>query len=206
VGLDHLVYAVPDAEVGINRIQQLLGVRPVLGGRHPDYGTRNALIALGPKTYLEIIGPDPEQARPERGRLFGLDTLDKPGLVTWALRAESIESLAAQAKSSGIALGAVQSGTRERPDGATLSWKLTDPYAMPMDGALPFLIAWGDSPHPAGSAPIGGDLIGLRIEYPDPAAVRAALNAIGVELTVQEGPRLQLIATIRTAERIVEIR
>lgn len=104
VGVDHPVYAVPDLEVGISRIQQLLGVRPVLGGHHPDYGTRNAVIALGPKTYLEIIGPDPEQARPERGRLFGLDTLDKPGLVTWALREASIESLAAQAKSSGIPL------------------------------------------------------------------------------------------------------
>jgi hypothetical protein len=204
-GVDHLIYAVPDLETGIDGIQRLLGVRPAIGGRHPDYGTRNALVGLGPKTYLEIMAPDPGQARPERGRLFGLDTLDEAFLATWVLRRESIESLVSRASAAGVHFGPVRSGRRENAEGATLSWKLTDPYVTLMDGVVPFLIAWGDTPHPASSAPRGGELIGLRIEHPEPAAVRTALDAIGVEVPVREAPRRQLVATIRTVNGVVEL-
>lgn len=205
-GVDHLTYAVPDLDAGISDIERRLGVRPAVGGRHANYGTRNALVALGPQAYLEIIAPDLDLPRPERGRLFGLDDLERPGLVTWVLRHESIEELAERARSQGLELGAVESGRREGPDGTVLSWKLTDPYAMPMDGAVPFLIAWGTTPHPAGNAPAGGELVGLRIEHPTPARVREALNALGVEMTVEEGPRMQLVATVETGTGQVEIR
>jgi dipeptidyl aminopeptidase/acylaminoacyl peptidase len=46
--VDHLVYITPDLNRGIEEIEKLLGVRATPGGQHIGYGTRNALIALGP--------------------------------------------------------------------------------------------------------------------------------------------------------------
>lgn len=204
-GVDHLIYAVPDLGRGVEEIEGLLGVRPEPGGRHPEYGTRNALLSLGPETYLEVMAPDPGLERPERGRLFGLDTTEEPWLATWVLRSEAIEVDAARARARGVPLGPVRAGARERPDGTTVSWRLTDPYATPRDGVVPFLIAWSETPHPAGSAPPAGALVSLRAEHPQPEAVREALEALGVEMRVEPGPRARLVATVATDRGRVEV-
>ena len=204
-GVDHLVYAVADLKAGMDDIEQLFGVRPARGGRHPRYGTQNALLALGPQTYLEIIAADPQLPRPEQGRGFGVEAANLPRLETWALRRESIEAVAEYVEAMGISLGSVASGAREKPDGTVLTWKLSDPYACRMNGAVPFLIAWGDTPHPATSAPLAGELVSLRIMHPNPDAVRAALGAMGVNMMVEEGPEKRLLAIIQTRNKVVRL-
>ncbi len=79
--IDHLVYATPDLKLGIDKLEKLLGVHATPGGQHLGLGTRNALIALGPLTYLEIVGPDPEQPKPARPHWFGIDELEAPRLA-----------------------------------------------------------------------------------------------------------------------------
>lgn len=203
--IDHLIYAVPDLDAGIGEIEARLGVRPVVGGRHPDYGTHNALLSLGPQTYLEIMAPDPELPRPERGRLFGLDDLERPRLATWVLREEKIDAAAQRARAAGVDLGPVTPGSRQNPDGTVLSWKLSDPWAERLGWTVPFLIAWGDTPHPAASAPRAGTLAGLRIGHPRPEKVRKALDALGVGVEVERAPSARVVAMIRTEAGEVEI-
>jgi hypothetical protein len=128
--------------------------------------------------------------------LFGLDDIGAPEMRTWAIRREDIPTVLATARASGI--GPIGAGSRERPDGTTLSWQLTDPYAMPWDGAVPFVISWGDTPHPATTLPSGGALAGLAIVHPDAEAVRKALALLDVTVDVREGDAFELVASIRT--------
>src|SRR5215208_6799850 len=95
--VDHLVYAVPDLDRGIAHIEQLLGVTATPGGRHAGRGTHNALLALGPTTYLEIIGPDPAQAGVSKPFWFGADRVTAPMLVTWAANASGLERVVEKA-------------------------------------------------------------------------------------------------------------
>lgn len=203
--VDHLVYAAPDLEDGIARIEALLGVRPAIGGRHAAWGTRNALIALGVRTYLEVIAPDPERADPSPPNLFGIDRLAEPALVTWAARVEGIDRRVDAALRRGLGPMVVLDGGRRTPDGATLSWKLTDPEDTRCHGVVPFLIDWLDSPHPAAMAPGGCELLGLRAEHPDPGCPLPLLVALDLTLPVSEGPAPALIATIRSPAGVVEL-
>jgi len=204
--VDHLVYATPDLRVGIEKIEQLSGVRASPGGQHPGRGTRNALVALGPISYLEIIGPDPEQPKPANARPFGIDSLPAPRLAAWAAKGSDLDRLAAEAARHGVKLGQVVPGSRNRPDGLVLSWRYTDPSTVVADGIVPFFIDWGKTPHPAGSAAAGLTLIELRAEHPDPTGVQKMLGQLGIDLQVTRGSRPALIATVSGPKGRVELR
>src|SRR5919204_2420548 len=204
--VDHLVYATPDLQAGVDRAEKLLGIRAAPGGQHPGRGTRNALIALGPSSYLEIIGPDPAQPRPSNGRPFGMDSLTAPKLVTWAAKGENLDQFANDARKAGVMLGDVVDGSRKRPDGVLLSWRYTKPRTVVADGLVPFFIDWGRSPHPAATAAPGASLVGLRAEHPDAARVQKMLTALGLDLTVAEGPKAALVATIDTSRGRFDLR
>ncbi|HYX19468.1 MAG TPA: VOC family protein, partial [Thermoanaerobaculia bacterium] len=60
--LDHLVFATPDLERTVDALEASLGVRAAEGGRHVAEGTRDAVLGLGPSSYLEILGRDPGQS------------------------------------------------------------------------------------------------------------------------------------------------
>lgn len=204
--VDHLVYAAPDLQRGIDAITKTLGVRASPGGQHPGRGTRNALVALGPATYLEIIGPDPDQPKPDAPRPFRIDTLTAPKLTAWAAKAADLEAIFSRARSAGIAVGDVMPGSRRRPDGILLSWRYTDSRVIVADGIVPFFIDWGSTPHPAASAAPGASLVALRAEHPDAARVREMLGRLGLDLRVDRGPAPALVATIASPRGRVELR
>jgi Glyoxalase-like domain len=203
--VDHLVYATPDLNTGIGRLETLLGVRASPGGQHPGRGTRNALISLGPRTYIEIIGPDPEQPKPDRPRQFGIDDLSEPRLVTWAAKESDPAKRFDEARKHGIKLGELGNGSRKRPDGLLLTWRYTDPRTVVADGIVPFFIDWGRTPHPADSAAPGGRLVSLRAEHPDADRVKTMLGQLGVALPVTRGSKPALIATIDSSRGRVEL-
>jgi hypothetical protein len=193
--LDHLVYAVPDLAAGVADFAERTGIRPVPGGRHPG-GTANHLVRFGPTSYLEIIGPDPEaSARP---RAFGLETLTAPRLAAWAVRPGDIDKAVRQSREQGYDPGDVQPLSRRTPAGVLLEWRLTrreDPAAV---RPVPFLIDWGDTPHPASSDLPLVSLTSFSAVHPDPDALRRDLAALGVRLDISQERETALWAVIDT--------
>lgn len=204
---DHLIYAAPDLAAAVEAIERLLGVRPAPGGQHPGWGTANALLALGPDVYLEVLGPDPNQPPPPRPRPFGLDRLTQGRLVGWAVKAADLEARVRASTQQGYAPGRILPGTRRRPDGTLLQWRLVlpDDFQLPFDGLIPFLIDWQGAAHPAAAAPPGCTLIDLRAEHPAPAQPRVLLDALGVELALTRGTASRLIALIESLAGRVEL-
>jgi hypothetical protein len=204
--VDHLVLATPDLQRGIDAIEQQLGVKATPGGQHPGLGTRNALVALGPTSYLEIIGPDPDQPKPAGPRRFGIDDLKAPRIVRWVVKSSELEAVSARAARSNVSLGVVMPGSRRRPDGVVLSWRYTDPNTVAADGLVPFFIDWGASPHPALTAARGASLVQLRAQHPDPERVQKMLDQLGLDLRVNRGSAPAIIATIDSPRGRVELR
>lgn len=204
--IDHLVYATPDLALGIATIESRLGVRATPGGQHPGVGTRNALVALGPTSYLEIIGPDPEQPPPSGPRRFGIDDLKAPRLITWVAKGMDLDAITARAKARGVVLGAIIPGSRKRPDGVVLTWRYTDPNTVVADRLVPYFIDWGQSPHPSATAARGATLVDLRAEHPDAERAQKMLDTLGLDLRVGKGAAAALIATIDSPRGRVELR
>jgi hypothetical protein len=167
---------------------------------------------LGDDVYLEIIASDPTQPEPDTARSFGLDKLDGAKLATWAARTTDIEATIKQAKDAGYDPGILESGGRSRDDGLRLTWQSTRRLEAqrgdtpPGDWLVPFLIDWGDTPHPATTTPGSSRLISLRAVHPEPTAVQAMLNALGIEIEVEQGDEPALIATIDSPNGRVTLR
>jgi hypothetical protein len=190
VMIDHLVYGSNDLPSMSATVAELLGATPTPGGHHVGKGTYNELLSLGGATYLEVIGPDPQQPSPDGPRPFGIDRLTGPALVAWCVRPRRpLAQIVTQARAAGIELGEVSAMSRRRPDDVLLEWELTLPQLDgPFGLALPFMIDWADSAHPTDSLPAAVELFELTVAHPRPGALRVALDIIGVgtNVTVEE--------------------
>ncbi|SDP01070.1 Glyoxalase-like domain-containing protein [Nakamurella panacisegetis] len=187
--LDHLVYATPELDATVAEFVGATGVRPAEGGRHVGRGTRNYLVGLGPGRYLEIIGPDIEHpATAGAGLPFGIEALTASRLLTWAVRADDVDSAAAVSAAAGADLGPALPMSRRTPDGRLLQWRLASAMPLPFGGVTPFLIDWGRSAHPSSDPALPTlSLQGFEATHPDPDGVRGTLEALQLRLPVDLG-------------------
>ncbi|MDH6213583.1 VOC family protein [Streptomyces pseudovenezuelae] len=186
--LDHLVLATPDLAATVADFTRRTGVAPAPGGVHIGFGTRNYLVSLGGRSYLEIIGPDPEQPEPSGPRPFDVDDLAVARTVTWAISPPDLDAAVAGARARGYDPGRIHPMSRRRPDGALLEWRLTDGETAHPSGLVPFLIDWQVSDHPTASGLPATPLLTLSATAPDLDEIRPLLAAVGPELALSEGP------------------
>jgi hypothetical protein len=203
--LDHLVYGTPDLAETVDELGTRFGMQLSEGGQHLGFGTRNYLADLGDRRYLEVVGPDLDQPKPEGPRLFGVDSLRRPTLVAWAARVDDLDVTRNRALSSGYELPPVRSMARDSADGVPITWRMTPPMAdLEFGGLVPFFVEWGDSPHPADRAARGAQLVTLTVFTPDVAELRRRLEMLGQDLPVQARDVPGLLAELDTpAGRVV---
>lgn len=195
---DHLVVAVPDLAAGVQEFEERTGARTTPGGSHPGRGTANHIVPLMPRgwtgaplTYLEILGPDPQQDPALAAR--SLPGVTRMLLQRWAAHPDDLDATVAAAQQAGVDFGQVFDMSRHTPDGALLEWRLTRRAPLAHGGAQPFLIDWGTSQHPADTlreagghaseAAAGGvqdALVLERLEFfgPEPAVLREAIRVL----------------------------
>lgn len=204
---DHLLLGAADLDQAVEWFEKATGVKPVIGGVHPGRGTRNALVALGGRRYLEIIAPDPAQTTYN----FQIDVrgLTEPRLITWAAVSSDINSVAEKARAGGYQIFGPRDGSRARPDGKLLKWKMLGVLSKFVIGnvdPIPFFIEWSaDSPHPSQDSPKGCELLSFEMAHPDSANVAESLRKLGIESKVTQSKEARLRATLKTPKGIVEL-
>jgi hypothetical protein len=202
--VDHIMWGVRDLDEGMDTIEERTGVRAVMGGVHPNRGTRNALISLGERTYLEILAPDPAQPGVQDEQVTRLKSLSAPEIFTWAAGTRDIEAVIARAQAAGYK-GDFAAGSREKPDGTVLKWRSGDVEGHDGD-VVPFVIEWSeDSIHPATDSPKGCRLKALHLEHPEHEKMNGFLEALGLKARVVHGPKPKITALIESPKGELEL-
>ena len=193
--IDHLVVAADRLADGVAYVEQSLGLRMQPGGKHPDMGTHNALLNLGP-IYLEVIAIDPNAPAPDHPRWFNLDHFSgPPRLTNWVARTDDLDAA--------IALAPPGIGTRRDLRRGDLSWSMVvpDDGMLPFDQAFPGLIQWHGDAHPLQRlAEPQCRMEMLQIAHPDPEDLRDALNLFdgGLGALVGQADQTSFRAAITT--------
>lgn len=203
--VDHLLLGVPDLDAGIAWVEERTGVRAAVGGSHPGRGTRNALLGLTKRQYLEIIAPDPAQQLQVRSALADLDS---PTLVTWAAVTTDMAGVADRARAAGL-VASPRPGSRHRPDGGRLEWttlELPSTFAKGEIDPLPFFIQWSASTtHPSMDSPPDCELMTLEFEHTGAESLRQTFSRLGIDATVRDADRVRLVATLKTPRGTVTL-
>lgn len=202
--LDHLLYATPDVDATVADLESRFGVTFRPGGRHPGWGTRNRILPLGGRTYLEVIGPDESQPESAGNRILAVDELEEPRLAWWAVRPFVMALTRGAFVAAGFVPGEVIEGRRELDGGGSLVWRITDPHVRVLDGLLPLVIDWEGAAHPGADAS-GATLADFRLEHPDHARLSPIFSELGLR-EVGEGDAPALIATFDTPNGSVTLR
>ena len=179
LGIDHLVIAVPDPDTAAAELERTVGLAATGGGRHEMWGTCNRLAWLG-DTYIELIGlfdrglaATGAVSRPVAEALAE----DRPGLVSYALATDDAGADTARLRAAGSSIGEVETRSRIRPDGETVTWHAA--YGELGPGLPPFLVE-----HELAGSEWSAEARTARAGFRHP--IGASVRLAGLELPVRD--------------------
>ncbi|MEM8901899.1 MAG: VOC family protein [Bacteroidota bacterium] len=204
--IDHLVYAVPDFQEGMDQIETLLGVRPSIGGQHPTQGTKNALLNLGDGCYFEVLAVDESNTDIPPPRWMGIDLIQASKLSRWCLKSDHLKEDSAVLSKYKNDLGKVVEGKRRLANGEILSWELSLPLSDPEVEIAPFLIDWSSSTaHPTDSLPEICKLEKMEFFHPEPDKIMPVFEAFQLEVEIKKSDRPAISAWIQGPNGLVKL-
>ncbi len=204
--LDHVAYAAPDLDRAAVRFRVEFGLDSTEGGRHERWGTANRIVPLGDQ-YLELVAAVDEPVAAETA--FGKGVLERAarggGWFTIAAVADDLDAVASRL---GLEVG---SGSRTRPDGQTVRWRMAGLDDPRREAWMPFFLIWDvpDELHPGrarvghgvratglawvevgGDAErlrtwLGGDELPIRVTDGEPGIHRVAISTADGELVIE---------------------
>jgi hypothetical protein len=202
--IDHLVWYTSNLAEGRHYIAGHMDCEPLYGGEHPGEGTANAVMALGPSTYLEILGRDPLQG--DEGLDPEVKNLSGSGFYHWAVGGVELPLLAERAGMAGYEGGALVPGGRRKPDGTWLGWTCWGLRHHDFGSLVPFFIDWMGSEHPAVSAPLGGRLVEFAVHCPQADELSRLFDALKLEIMVKKAETPGVVALLESGKGRFEFR
>ena len=202
--IDHLVWYNSDLAEGRRFFSERMDCQPLYGGEHPGGGTANAVMALGPETYLEILGRDPRQSANTLDA--EVKNLSGSGLYHWAVGGVNLQRLAKRARLAGLEAGPLVPGGRVKPDGSWLGWTCWGLRDHGFGSLVPFCIDWRGNEHPAVSAPHGGKLASLEVHCPQPDELRRLFDVLDLAIVVKASETPSVVAVLESGKGLVELR
>ncbi|MFS4491443.1 VOC family protein [Maribacter sp. 2308TA10-17] len=205
--VDHIVYVVSDLREAIQKFKQKLGVQPVFGGYHKNFGTKNALINLNNQTYLELLAADNLNTAVTSPRWMGIDLLSKNQITRWAIKSDTLEKDSIVLKTYNSEMGEIKEGSRNTADGSLLKWKLIMPLPKPEVEIIPFFLDWSNTQkHPSQILPnMGCELVELCATHPNPLLFEGILKNLDVSIKIGLSEEVSIKGIIKCPKGFVEI-
>ncbi len=205
--IDHIVYTVFDLDSAISDFEKKLGVRPIFGGYHKTFGTKNALISLDRGIYLELLAADGTNTEVKPPRWMGTDVLTKNQITRWALKSEQLDTDSTILKTYDPKMGSISSGNRTTAKGSLLKWQLVLPLPIPEVEIMPFMIDWTQTEtHPHNELPnMGCKLVELYGTHPDPDQFGETFEKLGLEFHIEKAKKIVLKALLKCPKGTIEI-
>jgi hypothetical protein len=197
-----VVVAVRDLAGAIRSFERL-GFHVEPGGRHPGFGTANALIQLD-NGYIELLAVEDADVAREAGvrRRELVEYLEtrEGGLVGYAFNCGDLDAVRRRGGRVNPRLDEPPLPmSRTRPDGSTIRWRLLVPGGSTWCRPWPFLIEWDTAdgpfqprdprPHANGATVIAGISVGARS-----IADVESFYRDGLSLALQISPRDDAVA------------
>ena len=152
---------------------------------------------------MEVIAPD--MAQDLKGNLGSqLTTLPGPVLYTFAVSCPDIDATQSRLEAIGMQMPPPITMSRELASGQELVWRVARIGGHSFGPLIPFLIDWGNSPHPSESLPSECKLEDFWISHSNSMELNNVMQAIGVSIECREGAAA-LHATLRTPAGLISL-
>ncbi|MEM9763328.1 MAG: VOC family protein [Pseudomonadota bacterium] len=186
--VDHIGLGVPDTAEGVAWVREQTGASVWLREPRPDQWYWSGALPIGEKSFLEIIGPNPDWRRFHPFKAV-LGELTAPTLLFWYVAVDDFERFSRRALKGGIAIENVEAVNVDGRASARAGYRRG--YVGPgFMTERPNVIEWVRHPILGGEGEQAGQcrLVGFSLTNPKAEQLNRAFAHLGIDVRVAEGP------------------